>query len=717
MNFKKVKQPVYLHNRIANIAVSEIVYINQNNVFKKNIKTIIFKGINNQNLKNKLFRYLNISDIFKLTKKLTFNDLNYIVNKLRYSGFFKQIKASHLAFKNKPYLVIQLYLNPILKEIVIRNANDLKIPLSYLNSIIKKQVGYPKSLKFIYKMIQTIQSWYFIRGYKWIKISCKTPSLNLNKIELEILESKIGEIEIICINNMDKLYKKDLRSCILNELQIFPGQSLNFYKIELGIIKLRAQKLILNCNYEIQYINKNTLKIIIKYRCLEEKISYFFNRSIYFPYYLFDFIYNEAYIAFNYLLKNFNNSVHWKKIINTYINLQIYTSCSISNNTNYYNLILSNFLQIRDVLQNSYKEDTFILLKNNLRFKHYANNFNPILTNFILDIQKYQDKTEFIISYKYPKLVHRRYCESKFLISIFQKLYKFKNSIFKVVFEQVNHKRILFTSYYNSYGTEMTFIKNLSSNLYIFNHLSILQDVYQVHTLYYKNSWITFYNFFKLTNNKLKNKFCTINQKFIYHMIDIKSDILNFKTRLIPSDLWKFSIRSYTPFIVDFQQFNKRERINYLINTKYIKIVKFNTNIFNFLVNTAILNIQIKTFLGKIQQMPTKLLNVLKDWQVTQNTNIDSKIKIYQYFHLDLEYHIYKKYNMCLFIFFDYRQYFNYSDFDYTSCRIYKTRKGIYLFGTGLQINLPIKQMPIVKVKYEINANDICRLYTKLYFK
>lgn len=717
MNFKKVKQPVYLHNRIANITVSEVVYVNQNYILKKNIRTIIFKGINNQNLKNKIFRYLNISHLFKQKKQLNFNDFNFIINKLRYSGFFKKIKASHLTFKSKSYLVIQLHLNPILKQIIVRNGNDLKIPLNYLNSILKKQIGYPNSLNFIWRMIETIQSWYFIRGYKWVKVSYNTSSLNLNKLELRILESQISKIEINCVNDIDKSYKKYLRSCILNTLQILPGQNLNFYKIELGIIKLKAQKLILNCNYKIQYTNKNTLKIIIKYRCLEEKISYFFDRSIYFPYYLFDFIYNEAHVAFNYLLKNFRSDFYWKKMICTYINLQISPKYCISNNTNYYNLILSNFLQVKDILQNSYNKDRFILLKNNLRFKHYVNNLSPILTNFILDIQKYRDRTELIISYKYPVLTNKIYCENQFLISIFQKLYKFKNSILKVIFEQMNYKRILFVTYYNSYGTEMTFIKNLSSNIYIFNHLSISQDKYKINALYDKNSWKILHDFFKLTDKKIKNKFCRINQKFIYYIIEIKSNLLNFKNKLVPSDLWKFSMRLYTPFIVDFQQTNKGKTINHLIIIEYLKIIKFNKNIFNFLVNTAIFNIRIQTFLGSIKQIPINLLNILKDWQVTNNNEVNPNIKIYQCINIDLEYYIYKKYSMYLFLFFNYKQYLNYSNLDYTSYRIYIERRGIYLFGTGLQINLPIEQMPIIKIKCEINNNELYRLYTKLYFK
>lgn len=289
--------------------------------------------------------------------------------------------------------------------------------------------------------------------------------------------------------------------------------------------------------------------------------------------------------------------------------------------------------------------------------------------------------------------------------------------MFKAVFEQMNNKKKTVISFYNSQGAELDFTTNLMSNMDVSNHFSILQDIYQLDILHYKSLYRTYYDLFKLANNKIKNKFCVINQKFVYYMISLKSNTLSFKNKLLPGSFWKFSIRSYTPFTRNFQQPYEKKITSYLVSIKYIKIVKLSTKILNFLVNTAILTVTMKTFLGNIKETPASILNILKDWQLVLDASPNSNIVVSQYLDLDLEHHIYKKYNFCIFLFFNYKQYFNYSNFYCTSCKIYKTMRGIYLFGTGLQINLPAKQMPNIKVKYEINNDGICRLYTKLYFK
>ena len=714
MNFQKVKQPVCSHNRRTDDLISQTVHINQNSLLRENIKTVIFKGINNTNLKKVIFRYLNIYPLFKLKKQLNIYKINFILNRLRCSGFFNKISASYLSINNNRYLFIQLSLNPILKEIVIQNVNELKIPKKYLISILQKQMGYPKSLKLIDNMIHKIQSWYFIRGYKWVKVSYEACRSNINKIELTILESQISEIEINCISSISQIYQKDIESFILNQLKIIPGRILNFYNIEFGIMKLKTQKLILSCHYEVQYTDKNTLKVIIKYRCLEDRMSYFFNRSIYFQDHLLNLIYQEVYMTFNDIVYNFFNSIYWNQIRSIYQYLQSRVNSFTFNNFNYNNLLLSNFLQTKDIIKHENKYDAFIILKNNLRFKHQVNHLNNFFTNLLIDLERYQRKTRLIISYKYPVLTNRPYHEQHFLISVFQNMFKIKNSIFKAIFEQIKYKKKSFSNYYVSYGTDINFTQYLSSNIYIFQKLSLFDNVCNRNLLHIKSLSERLYKFFRLINKPIKNKFCTIHQKFIYHTIHIKSNSLNFKYRLIPSNIWNFSIKAYTPFILNSREFNKKKRVNHLINVQYTRIINVSSNPLNSLINTVIFNIDFKTFLGLAKYIPINVLNFLNNYQILQNPNSDSTIAIYPYLHTNIEYHIYRQYNICLFLFVDYKQYFNLS---HIYDRINVTKGGLYLFGTGLQIVLPINQMPIIKIKYEMNISGNCRLYTKLYFK
>nr|AYR05893.1 hypothetical protein [Lithothamnion sp.] len=714
MNFKKIKQPVYIHNRRINSLVSQMIHINQNYLLKQNIKTVIFKGMNNQNVKKAIFQYLNIGHIFKRKKKLTFHKINFIINKLRHSGFFNRISASYVSFNNHIYLIIQLNLNPVLKEIVVQNVNELKIPKKYLISILQKQIGYPKSLNIVNNMIRKIQSWYFMRGYKWIKVSYKIYHSSRPKIELAILESQISKIEIYCIDSISQPYQKFIESSILNQLKVMRGRSLNFYNIELGIMKLKNQKLILNCNYEIEYTDKNTLKIIIKYRCLEDRISYFFNRSIYFQYQLFDFMSKQTYLAFNKLLHKVDDFIYWKQIRNVYFYLQYQVNSSIFSNLHYNNVFLSNFLQIKDIIKHKNKENTFIVLKNDTKFKHHIHYFNNFFTNLLIDFEKYQRKTSIIISYKYPLPENNLYNEKYSLLSIFRNICKIDSSIFKAIFAQIKYKRKFSTNNYIAYGTDITFMHDLLSNISIFQKLSLFNSMYDKNLSYIKYFPENLYEFFQSTNNRLKNRVYTIHQKFICYIIEIKSNRVNFKNRFMPSNLWNLSIKGYTPLMLNSKEFNKRKRVNHLMNIQYKRKINFSNNILNAFTNTFIFNIDFKIFLGVVRYIPVNILNILNNWQVLRSSSTDSIVTISTYLCTSIEYHIYKQYHICLFLFLDRKQYFNVNYIDH---EVNQKKGALYFFGTGLEISLPVSQIPVVKTRYEMDINGSCRLYTKLYFK
>lgn len=714
MNFKQIKQPEHIHNRRTDHLILPMIHINQNYLVGQNVKTVIFKGINNKNLKRVIFQYLNIDYIFKRKKRLTFHKINFIVSRLRHSGFFNHISASYLPFNNRLYLLIQLNLNPILKEIMVQNVNELKIPKKYLISILQKQIGYPKSLKIINNMIHKIQSWYFIRGYKWIRIWYKVHHSNRSRIELTILESQISSIEVYCLNAISQSYKKFMESLILNQLKIMIGQNLNFYNIEFGIMKLKNQKLISNCNYEIKYTNTNTLKIIIKYRCFEDRMSYFFNRSIYFQYQLFDYIHRKTYLAFNKLLHGVYDFVYWQQIRNIYFHLQDQANSSIFSNLHYNNLFLSNFLQIRDIIKHKKKENTLIILKNSIKFRHRIHYFNNSLINLLISFEKYQRNTNIIISYKYPVPENNLYDTKYSLLSLFRNIFKIDDSMFKAIFEQTKHKKKFLTSIYISYGTDIMFMHDISPNISIFQKLSFFNTVYNKIFLYIKYLPENLYEFFQSTNNRLKNRICTVHQKFICYMIEIKLNRLTFKDRFIPSNSWNLSVKAHTPLMFNRQEVGIRKIVNHLVSIQYRRIINFSNNILDAFTNTFILNIDFKAFWGAVAYIPINMLNILNNWQILEGSSSNLITTMSTYIYTNIEYYIYKQYHIGLFLFLDGKQYFNVKHLNH---EINKMQESFYFFGTGLEISLPISQIPIIKTKYEINIDGSCRLYTKLYFK
>nr|YP_010471138.1 hypothetical protein N4M48_pgp054 [Synarthrophyton patena]UVF62967.1 hypothetical protein [Synarthrophyton patena] len=702
MNFTKVKESGYLHNQKDTIISSAEISINSYLLLSKNINNIIFQGINNQLIKNIVLEKIYNQTFFSAQSNLNINKINSIINTLRCSGSFNSIKAFYLLFNQYQYLVIQLKVNNVIKEIIIQNTNKIKIPKKFLMLILKKQIGRPKNLKLIHEIIENIKNWYNIRGYKWIKVSCKIPASNLSQLNLFINENIINEIKINSAHTKIKISEKNLESFILHKLNIVLGKTINIYHIELGILKLKAQKIILSCDYKVQYISKNTLKINIEYNYLDAGKYNLLNRSIYLNDKLMNFIYKESCKAFSYLWHRLIDASNFKQIINTSLE---HTAINCNDKT----LVLSNLLNIIY----KYQDSKFNIKQNHLQIKYSINIFNNLLNKFIIDLKQYQGKQSLIISYKYLKLDNSNYNDCEILLCIFQKIYKIKNFILQVIFKNTQYKQIFFDNYHNFYGIKINFIKNFISKFYISQKFNIYNYTYKMNFLYNVNSWNTIHKFCKLNNYLIINKFHQINQQLINYTIIISSQALQLRQNLIPQNIWNFSFHTYMPLIIHFEEFTKNAQINHLINIDYTKVINFSQNRLNILVNTLICQIKLRAFYNFVQKIS---ITRLSNWQRLQNYTINLKEKK-EHFDANLEYCIYKKYHILLCLLYNYHQIINQINLDNSKYEINQKNTLSHSIGTGIEINLPIYQLPIIRLNHEFYCNGTSRLYVKLSFK
>lgn len=690
MNFIKVKEPGYLHNNSNQMKYYEIIRINPSLFFKKNINKIIFKGINNKLVKNIILNNLGLCNILTIKTPLTLESINSIISKLRNSGYFNKIKAFYLLLNNYPYLIIQLELNFLIKEIVIHNSNKLKISNSYLTSIAKKQIGYPASLKLVNSFINHIKDWYYLRGYKWIQISYKKQLFNFNTLEVFIIESKIKNIQISCLNSKLQSDNQKEKSLILERLNIVLGEPLNFYNLELGIIKLKTQQPIFYCNYDIQYTKDKNLQIHIQYYDCQQELSYIFNRSIYFNDQLLELIHQQTYLNIHNFLNSFNSLQYFRYTITKYLSTKIFSSYF-----SYKNFILSNYFNIN----NKYKYNPFTVLQNYLKIRH---SLNSLFNQLIIDIKKSEDEDNMILSYKYFKLNNNRYSKQNINIYIFRNIYKIKNIIIQSILQNIKYRKVFFDDYYNFYGVEGNLVYKLISNLSIHENVNIYNKAYQENHIFYFNEWNSIYKLFSLVYQTTINRYYKTYQKFIDYQILIRSNSLNFKQKLIPKQIWHFTIKACTPLILSFTEFNKNQSIKYNLDFQYSKIFNFSKNRFTALVNTIILQCELKSF-GSLR----KYKNFNK---------INSKLK-HKYAYASLEYYIYKKYNICFFLFFNYQYPLNQYFWNFSKSLIPQLKQNNHMLGTGLEISLPMNQIPIIQLKHSFSYYGIYRFYAKLYFK
>nr|YP_009541580.1 hypothetical protein [Synarthrophyton chejuense]AYR05589.1 hypothetical protein [Synarthrophyton chejuense] len=687
MNFTKVKEPRYLHNQKNKIQSQKIIKINPYLLIKRNINTIIFKDINSKLIASMILDHNFVYRSFKINSKYNIDKINFIINKLKDSGYFNKIQTFYVFFNNCKYLVIQFNFNSIIKEIIIDNANELKIHNNYLKSLLKKQIGNPKNLQLISNIIISIKHWYFIRGYRWIKVLYKIPSCNTNTIAINIIESKIKRIEIICINNKTKIQDKNLDKFILKTLNVSLSKNLNFYSFESGIIKLKTKRLINHFSYEVKYTSKTNLKVTIKYSCLEKSKSYLFSSDIYSDHRFLNLIYYNLYKNFNNLIERFNNFIYWKNMSIMHLYFKR-IDCYL--NTQYKNLILCYITNFK----NQNKKDKYISQDNYLKFKYY-------IKLLLIEFEKYNNNNIFVTSYKYTGLKNNFYYNYNLSISIFKNTNKIKKFFLKTIFSYNIYNKIFFDYNNNSSGAIINFTQNLLSNFDICQKINLYNNSYKEENVIFQNKLTKISNFYKYLYYLINIECYKINQQFIDYTIELYSSKLNFQTFIIPRNIFNFYFQVYSPLIIYLEEFSKYNRANHFVNVKYTKIIYLSKNSFNTFMNKFIFSIEFKLFgnFKKFIHMQKSEKNFL--------LNDNSKKRFKQYFQASLEYYIYKKYNTEIFILFRCKYPYN----------KYKNKIFNSYIGTGLKIIFPIKQIPIININYELDFNKISRLYAKLYFK
>lgn len=649
------------------------------------------QGFTNSFIKAKIINKIGLSALIKNNNKLKFNDINHIINKLSCSGFFYYVRISIKYINDKIYLIIYLQLNPIVKNINIINFSNLKIPKIYLKNLLDSYIGYPQNFNTHKKITEQIESWYSFKGYKWTKALTYYTGTNQQNLNLDILEGKICKYEIKCINSTNNALEAIINNLITQELKILPGQILNLYYIEKGITKLKKQRIISHCTYQVLEHNNN-IKILVKYRKCKKQTLYYFNKYQYNSYLFYNLFFNYLYFTFVTILKN--NLVNWS----SFPAMIYYTSSYLTNNLFIDKLINLNFSTVSSKLGKMYIHSDRKIFKHYKRLLYYMHSLSKKQDNLLMNLEFKLRKSQVNLYYLYPEFHVYSHCKSQAAVHIFRYAKPLKKSTLPIKIGPLLNKIS------NQYNQGLScFLENFVSS-----YIKILQqmDIKTNSNREYLLSSIYFYEDLKFvpTIKKTIYKVKKINklrlEKLIFFKTNIIYDKLEINDKLIPGNFLNFKIKSLNPIVYNAHCFCFKENKQIKLRLKYVQTIKFYKNLLKKLTHLIKLKIKIKASLKK-QNFPSISTNYIKTLPIYF---IQTKLAYY----MPLNYRCF---------WFTFTEHFYTCINNSLSMKSTKLLNANTTIGTGIQVDLPLKQLPLIKLEVGLQITSPCKFYTKLHFR
>ena len=457
---------------------------------------------------------IRLLDMISTYKKRILNSVYQDINiyQLLYTinlcGFFNYTQGLNIDKNSPKYILLDLQTNTIVKSIIVipSTTTKLLIPRRLILNEFNKQLGLPKNYYLIYRTIKSIRSWYQNNGFIWSDIRLLNGN-SLNDICIKIDQGDIKRVKLKCQSSY-KIHKNlidQINFLVQKELNIHPGDVLNYNYLQKGIDKLKTYNIISNCHYRIEK-NANGLLVILEYSLSNLLlVRYSKNQQSSENFFL---ICRKAVMY----LMNLNNNI---KPLYFYSTSGLQNSLSISNLLNYkkhlhieyYTCIYKFFVRMHlnySSIKESGKSFYFI--------KKWTTKLGIDCIYSILDLITFQIETKNLLNFNgYSKL--------KLFSSMLNQLCIFyvkpKFSVFHYIFSKI------------------CFLEVSSINCYF--HYQINANGPLEHCIKYYNLWIYSILYIYIPNNITD---CTHNFNFLNKQIHIKyNHIINIPNNLL--NIWK----------------------------------------------------------------------------------------------------------------------------------------------------------------------------------
>jgi outer membrane protein assembly factor BamA len=714
---------------ITNISINKYQAFNSLSVKQIDISSeIIISGLNNNIVKKK------IKDLFGIIVNshayMSRQQIQYLINKLKLSGFFIYVDFNIYYLSTHQVIVIDVISNPILHKVYVLNSQDKLIPSSYLLFLFRLQLGCPKSFTQIHDSINQMIQWYHLRGYYRVNIELEDNYASNNILVLSIHESKVNKIEIITyIKHSDqKISNNKAFACnlVIKTLNIKLNQALNIRHLDYGISKLKLQKIIVQCNYQMRsnYDETNNIILQLRIEVCDNRFTYIFANKIIIPSHLLQLlepliVYTLDYCLlnnslasnlFNHTLGLFINNILVPDIYSG--NSLIYTYMTSHDNKPYKLLYRKQIYSVQEIYE-WYLTPLMFIAGNNFGFRHYIGNINFNNKRYIVDLQFPETGLYFNLRYENLFINLLGLTLNLITCSIFQQTYIYTQNNIPILLDQVNSQsfssqnsifhqtglQIKITNEINKYFSlkKEFFFKKISKKYSIlYNNISwknidFIADPYCINSLYSSFKQIWLYN----TQN-----FLCFQIRLIYdNILGINYPWQNIQ--LI------FKSIHFMPVMIK----KNNQYLNYSNNLKF-KII-YNKNIhllFNGIKKQILIaKLELITSLGSNHHFPfSEIFFLLGPNKIRGYKEQVLYLPNLKFLVMNLEYHLFCIKNNSFFIFIDYVYNISYTK-NYKSIGIlYNLDQFNYrlAYGLGLQIQTPIKQIPPLRLEYGFNINN-----------
>lgn len=629
---------------------------------------------------------------------IVYNLFNFVDN-LEFSGSVHKNRIYYLKNNSRKYNIRNITLNPILSKIVILNARNLKIPQNLLNAHFVKYLGLPKNYKELNHSINRVSTWYKQKGFNYVFIDLFNND-SRNNIYIAIYEGIIDSIDLTCNSRMtlNPHQLEAIEKRIKEELSIEKGKVLNVKNLKCGIQKLYDIKLISRCKYKI--INENNrikIKILYKvdpqqYRCINTKYSSVIQDQ--------ELIHSPNITDISYYLF---------RRIKSFLNLSLTVPIKIMN-----------ILRLQPII--SYQLNYARILERKLNLRHCklyidSRKFKSI----IYDIKSFNNYTTFDVYFSYLSL----YISHSTFIDYFIYLYN------------------------DVYIKAITYPLNLLSNWgidkpcqYIYNSLrkSWVTKLKIKHKLY--NS-INFSENISFIYDSINQNSIMVNNKYLYRNYNGLHRNLNFDKNMLQKILrvdicFKFNYLDLSAIIEEGSLFICR--IISIMSLPFSKIegINLNSSLRQFLYLHYHKAYFIKPFTKLIQNafiMSTEFywpIKSISDGEIKLRGPLDhtsSNSCVYKIldsyskmtFLFNIEYHLIANSYCSIYIFNNYiyknKVYTNINSTDYTNLYPDSMNSNILNLGFGLQFNVPLRNLPPLRIEHYTSNNikifSQLRIYSK----
>jgi hypothetical protein len=723
-----ISRSVSAHNSLCflSIKINNFGKVKQNNLSSE----VIIYGLNNYLLKNKM----------KFFFATMLNTKNYVdkcqiqswINVIKLSGFFQYVSYNLYYYDNFQIVVIDVVPNSIFTKVYVINYQDKLIPSSYILFLFRLQLGYPKSFAKINNTIKQMIKWYHLRGYQWAQIQLQHLNCQNHSITINIYEGKIKTIKIVSsLANKKQLINHGtfIINSIVDTLKLKPNHILNIKSLETGIINLKLQRIILRCNYEIiiNYLESESLNIKLLVEILDHTQVFFFIKNILVPFNLFEsleslvessidyFMFNnlKAQILFINKINFFTNRKHLIDIYNQkkllYIDISYYDSLVFK---------LLNLLKIRDLkkIDELYITPLILIMSDNLGLRYYIYNINSSSKNFIFDIHSIQKYLQFNCKYEDSWFYFHKGHKISMYFWIFQNIYMydFKNST--IILDQ-------FTNQCFSSPNTFLYQKGLQGELkhcmntffYFTEKINLKRIAKQYIILYNHTSWS---NLVSLINSYNPNILSQYKQIIFNNTQQFLSFLFNFTYKNIQNIS---NFRSENKFIMESIYFVPETLIipqqflnlfaNYNYNLRFTLLQSYPFQFLPFSLQNEFLRFTIEflTSFSCDYYFPFgEFFCLLSTGKMLEHKESILFFPNLKFTNINIEYHFILRDQYSLYTFIDYidniflmKNNINIVG-SYNSYILNKLSQHL-VYGVGVEVQIPIRQRPSIKLEYSIN--------------